>query len=212
MVAQKRDTKSDEWCGEHLNCNMLRKFLQHKDVSQQQTLKLEVHIAHLMHNLHQVSISNQNGQLVMNILQIKMDELQTAYTVSKVNQAWHEIELQEEWLEHWGTQKCLTHKINSHADTQKTLKCCWETLKKLGDFCDYVTDLLNSKPANKNMKKQTNIADLMLKIEFRKQTMNDMMKEIELKEEKWKINITALKQKLHDQTAKHEDTVQKNDL
>jgi len=212
MVAQESNTKSDERCGEHLDCDMLREFLRHENVTQQHTMKLKVHIAHLMHNLHQAGISNQTGRLAMNNLQAKMDELQTTYTMSEATRARLETELQEERLEHQGTRESLTHEINSHADTQKTLECCWETLKKLGDFCDYVTSLLNGKPANEDMEKRTNVADLTLEIEFRKQTMKDMTKDIELKEEKWSIDIAALEQKLQDQAAKHEDSVRANDL
>ncbi len=212
MVFKEGTAKSGKPCGEHLDCDMLREFLRREDISRQHTLKLEVHIANLMHNLHQAGIGNQSGRLTMNNLQAKLDELQTAYTASEATRARVESELQEERLEHRGTRESLTHEINSHADTQKTLECFWETLKKLGNFCDYVTGLLNGKPANEEMEKQTNVADLTLEIEYRKQTMVDMKKDEELKEEKWTIDLAALEQKLQDQAAEHEDSARANGL
>lgn len=117
MIFKKKTTESDKPCDKHLNCNMLREFLWHKDVSWQHTLKLEVYIAHLMHNLYQAGIDNQNSCLSINNLQAKMNELQTAYTAFEATQAQHESELQKKQLKHQLTQKSLTHKINSHVNT-----------------------------------------------------------------------------------------------
>lgn len=189
----------------------MQEFFRREDSSRQRAQKLEVQIVHLSHNLHQAGVANQNGRLVVNNLQANLNQLQTAYAASEAARMKSENGLQEERLEHRGTRESLTHEINTHADTEKSLSCCWQTLKKLGDFCNYISNLLDGKPEDRDMEKQINFADLMLEVEFRKQTIDDLKKEVRVREEKRDFDVAALEQKLKNEAGEHEDTLKEKD-
>ena len=108
-----------------------------------------------------------------------MGQLHAVYAAFQTAWVKCENKLQEEWLNHCETQKSLTHELNSYTDTEKTLSCCWQTMKKFDDFIDYLNSLLDDKLKNKNVKKQFRLFDLMLEIEFWKQIIDNLKKKIQ---------------------------------
>ena len=154
--------------------------------------------------MQQLGAANQNGRLALNNQQINMAQLQAAYAASEAARAKCETDLQEERLDHRGTRESLTHELNSHADTEKTLGCCWQTMTKFGEFIDYLNRLLDGKPADEDTEKQFGLSDLLLEIEFRKQTIIDLKKEVQKKEEQRNLDVTVLEEKLQVEASQHE--------
>jgi len=191
-------------CDRQSECAWVKEFFRRDDVSRQHSQKLEGQVAHLSRNLEQLGAANQNGRLAVNNLQVNMGQLQAAYAASEAARAKCENELQEERLDHRGTRESLTHELNSHADTEKTLSCCWQTMKKFGDFIDYINGLLDGKPEDEDVEKQFRLSDLMLEIEFRKQAIDDLKKEVQAKEDQKTLDVTTLEQQLQDEASQHE--------
>jgi len=77
-------------------------------------------------------------------------------------------------------------------------------MKKFGDFIDYLNGLLDGKPEDEDVKKQFRLSDLMLDIEFRKQTIDDLKKEVQEMEDQRNLDVTALEQQLQDRASDHE--------
>jgi len=76
----------------------------------------------------------------------------------------------------------------------------------MGDLCNYINQMLNSKPASENREKQFRYADLVTKNEFRKQAIEDLEKKLTRKKKK-NIQIAALTQQLQNKTAQHEKSL-----
>jgi len=196
--------------GSQSGCELVREvveeILHREDIHQQRFQQLELQYTHLNRSLHQAGIANQNSRLALNDIQAQYDQLQSTYAAEQAARRKCDDELQNERLEHRATRESLTHEINSHADTEKTLGCCWESLKKMGDLCDYINQTLDGKPAPEDREKQFGYADLVMENEFRKQAIEDLEKKLTREEEK-DIQIAALTQQLQDEAAQHEESL-----
>lgn len=154
--------------------------------------------------MQQLGAANQNGRLALNSQQVKTTQLEAAYAASEAARAKCETDLQEERLDHRGTRESLTHELNSHADTEKTLGCCWQTMNKFGEFIDYVNRLLDGTRADEDTGTQFGISDLLLEIEFRKQTIDDLKKKVQMVEEQRTLDVTVLEEKRQVEASQHE--------
>ena len=184
----------------------MEEFLHREDIHQQRFQQLELQYTHLNRSLHQAGIANQNSRLAFNDLQGRYDRLQSTYVAEQAARRQCDDELQNERLEHRATRESLTHEINSHADTEKTLGCCWESLKKMGDLCEYVNKMLDGKLVPEDQDRQFGYADLVMENEIRKQTIEDLEKRLPREGEK-DVQIAALMQKLQDEVAQHEKSL-----
>jgi len=112
-------------------------------------------------------------------------------------------------MEHRATRDVLSHEVDGHTETEKTLGCCWKTLMRLGNVCGCVGKLLDGQRVDAETRFK--YADLLLEIEFRKQRTIDLESELAQKDEKSNLIITAQREEIQKEAAQHKELLQAKD-